>query len=94
MYCASCHGPQGVQGIPNPGSDDGSVPPLNPIDPTLANSDPKTFATNVDLFIQNGSVPEGPSPLIMLPPFGSNNMLTQQQIADIIAYVISLNGVK
>jgi mono/diheme cytochrome c family protein len=94
MYCAGCHGPQGVEGISNSGSDDGSVPPLNPIDPTLANSDPKTFAANVDLFIQNGSVPEGPNPLIMMPPFGSNNMLTQQQIADIIAYIISLNGVK
>jgi mono/diheme cytochrome c family protein len=92
MYCASCHGPEGVQGIPNPGSDDGSVPPLNPIDPTIANPDPKVFAKNVDLFIQHGSIPEGPSPMILMPSFGDSNMLTQQQIADIIAYVISLNG--
>lgn len=28
--CAGCHGPQGTKGIPNSGSDDGSVPTLNP----------------------------------------------------------------
>ncbi len=92
-YCAICHGPEGVQGIANPDSDDQSVPPLNPIDPTIANSDPKTFAYNVDLFIENGSIPEGEGPLLLMPPFGARNMLTQQQIADLIAYVMSLNGV-
>ena len=94
LYCAVCHGPQGVQGIPNPGSEDGSVPPLNPIDPTLVNSDSKTFAANVDLFIQHGSIPEGSSPLILMPAFGDRDMLTQQQIANLIAYVMSLNPVK
>jgi mono/diheme cytochrome c family protein len=93
LYCASCHGPEGVQGIPNPGSDDGSVPVLNPIDPTIANADPKIFATNVDLFIQHGSVPEGPGPMIIMPSFGDSKMLTEQQIADLIAYVMHLNGV-
>jgi predicted lipoprotein with Yx(FWY)xxD motif len=93
LYCASCHGPQGVQGVPNPGSDDASVPALNPIDPTIANSDPKVFAPNIDRFIQHGSVPEGPTPLLMMPSFGDGNMLTQQQIADLTAYVMSLNGV-
>jgi mono/diheme cytochrome c family protein len=94
LYCAVCHGPEGVQGIPNPGSDDGSVPPLNPIDPTLVNSNAKTFAANVDLFIQHGSIPEGSSPLILMPSFGDHDMLTQQQIANLIAFVMSLNGVK
>lgn len=92
--CAACHGPEGVQGKPNPGSDDGSVPVLNPIDPTIANADPKIFATNADLFVQHGSVPSGASPLLMMPPFGDQSLLTQQQIADVIAYVMSLNGVK
>jgi mono/diheme cytochrome c family protein len=92
-YCAACHGPEGVQGIPNPGSDDGSVPGLNPIDPTIASPDPKTFATNVDLFIEHGSVPEGPSPQIMMPSFGDGRLLTEQQIADLIAYTMELNGV-
>jgi mono/diheme cytochrome c family protein len=92
-YCAICHGPEGVQGIANPDSDDESVPPLNPIDPTIANPDPKTFAYNLDLFMENGSIPEGEGPLLLMPPFGARDMLTQQQIADLIAYVMSLNGV-
>ena len=91
VYCSTCHGPEGVLGIPNPGSDDGSVPTLKPIDPTLINSDLKVFAENLDLFIEHGSVPEGPDPLIMMPPFGDSKMLTPQQIADLIAYVIELN---
>jgi mono/diheme cytochrome c family protein len=91
LYCAACHGPEGIQGVPNPDSDDGSVPALNPIDPTIVNPDLKVFATNVDLFIEHGSVPEGPRPQIMMPPFGDSKMLTEQQIADLIAYVIYLN---
>jgi mono/diheme cytochrome c family protein len=92
--CASCHGPEGVQGVPNPGSDDGSVPPLNPIDSTLVNADPKIFAANLDLFLEHGSVPEGDNPLIKMPSFGDSKLLTAQQIADLIAYVIQLNPSK
>jgi len=91
QYCATCHGPQGVQGAPNPGSDDGSVPELNPIDPTIANADHKIFAQNVDLFVEHGSVPEGDNPRLIMPSFGDAKMLTPQQIADLIAYVISIN---
>ncbi len=94
QYCATCHGPEGIAGRPNPDSDDGAVPGINPIDPTIANADRKTFATNVDLFIEHGSVPAGTKPQIMMPPFGDNKLLTDQQIADIIAYVLALNGVK
>ena len=75
----------------NPGSSDGTVPPLNPIDPLLKDPDPKVFAVNIDLFIQHGSVPEGISPFRTMPGWGDQNGLTQQQIADVIAYVISLN---
>lgn len=94
QFCSACHGPEGVQGLPNPDSDDGSVPALNPIDPTIANQAPKVFAANVDLFVQHGSVPSGKNPMLMMPPFGDSNMLTQQQIADLIAYIISLNSTK
>jgi mono/diheme cytochrome c family protein len=90
-YCAACHGPEGVQGVPNPDSDDGSVPPLNPIDPTIANKDPKVFATNVDLFIEHGSIPSGPGPQIRMPSFGDSKMLSPQQIADIIAFIMQAN---
>jgi mono/diheme cytochrome c family protein len=93
LYCAACHGPEGVQGIPDPGSDDGSVPKLNPIDPTISNHDPKVFAVNVDLFVEHGSIPEGPSPQIMMPAFGDSHMLTAQEIADLIAYILALNDV-
>ena len=89
--CVPCHGPQGTQGVPNPGTDDGSVPTLNPIDSTMVSSDYKTFAYNIDLFVQHGSTPAGSNPAISMPAWGDQNALTQQQIADVIAYVISLN---
>ncbi len=89
--CQMCHGPQGTDNILNPGSDDGTVPILNPIDPTIANPDYHTFAYNVDLFVQNGSRPAGINPARSMPPWGTGNALTQQQIADVIAYIISLN---
>ena len=89
--CSACHGDQGKAGIANTGSTDGNVPTLNPIDPTLKNSDPKVFAENIDLFIEHGSTPEGESPALKMPSFGDSKTLTPQQIADVIAYVISLN---
>ncbi len=90
-YCQICHGENGVGNIPNPGSDDQTIPPLNPIDPTIASTDPATFAYNVDLFVENGSTPEGPNAAFQMPAWGRLGLLTQQQIADVIAYVISLN---
>jgi mono/diheme cytochrome c family protein len=93
-YCATCHGPEGILGYPNPGTDDGSVPPLNPIDPTIANANPKTFFDNVDLFVEHGSVPGGDAPLLIMPNFGDGKLLTPQQIADIISYVMQLNTPK
>jgi mono/diheme cytochrome c family protein len=89
--CATCHGDQGKGGVPNPGSTDGTVPSLNPIDPLLVNADANVFAVNIDLFIQHGSSPEGTNPFRVMPPWGDQNALTQQQIADVIAYIISLN---
>lgn len=92
QYCAFCHGPEGITGLPNPDSDDGSVPALNPVDPTVANPDPKVFAANLDLFIEHGSTPPGANPLLMMPSFGDSKLLTDQQIADLIAYMISVNS--
>ncbi len=91
--CQSCHATEGKGGNPNPGSDDGTVPPLNPIDPTIANADYKTFATNVDLFMEHGSTPDGPNPTFSMPAWGDQKALTPQQIADVIAYVITLNPI-
>jgi mono/diheme cytochrome c family protein len=92
QYCAACHGPEGRAGRPNPDSDDGAVPGINPIDPTLLNADARVFAENIDLFIEHGSVPAGPKPAIMMPAFGDAKLLTDQQIADLLAYVIALNN--
>lgn len=92
--CLPCHGIDGKGGVPNPGSDDGTVPPLNPIDPTIANKNPKVFAHNVDLFIQHGSTPAGKHPAIRMPAWGDDAMLTQRQIADVIAYIMQINAHK
>lgn len=89
--CEYCHAAEGKGGLPNPGSTDGTVPALNPIDPTLVNADYQTFAYNLDLFLEHGSVPEGSEPTRSMPPWGDNGALTPQQIADVIAYIISLN---
>lgn len=92
VQCEKCHGPNGTQGVDNPGSTDGTVPPLNPIDPAILNADFKTFATNVDVYLQHGSTPEGPGPKIVMPAYGDQSLLTQQQMADVIAYIIGLNS--
>jgi len=89
--CSVCHSDQGVGGVANSGSLDGTIPSLNPIDPLLVDPDLKVYATNLDLFIQNGSTPEGTNPVFSMPAWGKSNTLSQQQIADLIAYIISLN---
>ncbi len=93
--CASCHGNRGTTGIGNPGSNDGTVPTLNPIDPGFledSNGDAAIFARELDVFLQHGSRPAGPSPLISMPGFGDQKLLPQSDIADIEAYVMQLNG--
>jgi mono/diheme cytochrome c family protein len=89
--CVLCHNTAGKGGNPNPGSAAGTIPALNPINPLLKGSDHVTFVTNLDLFVQHGSTPAGPGPTFSMPPWGDSGKLTQQQIADVIAYVISLN---
>lgn len=89
--CVSCHGPNGQGGVPNAGSSDEDVPALNPIDPTIKNGNPSTFAYNLDLFIEHGSRPEGTNPALQMPAWGDKGLLQPQQIADVIAYLISLN---
>ncbi len=89
--CTKCHGDEGKGGVANPGSTDGTVPPLNPIDPGLVSPDAKVFARNIDLFIEHGSTPEGDGPNKVMIAFGDQKTLTPQQIADVIAYIISLN---
>jgi len=91
--CQKCHGDQGATGVANPGSDDGTVPVLNPIDSTLIDANHYVYVCNLDLFIEHGSVPSGPSPAQTMVPWGDQAKLSPQQIADVIAYIISLNPV-
>lgn len=90
--CSGCHGEAGKEGLPNPGSIGGTVPALDPIDQSLFARDPSTFAGNIDRVIQHGSVPEG-SPAFAMPDFGDSGTLNQQQIANLIAYIMAINGV-
>jgi mono/diheme cytochrome c family protein len=89
--CAKCHGDQGKAGIDNPGSTDGTVPDLNPIDPAFSTKDPTAFAAQIDAFMEHGSMPDGTSPKNVMDAWGDAGKLTPQHIADVIAYVISLN---
>ena len=90
--CVACHNIEGKGGIPNPGSDDGTVPTLNPIDPTLVSEDSKVFSYNLDLFLEHGSTPEGDNPSLKMPAWGDDKNLSPQNIADLIAYLMSLNS--
>ncbi len=96
-YCQGCHGPEGKGGVPNPGSKDGSVPALNPIDPAIKSKDPQKFVDNMEPWLQLGVVPDpakpGEEPKLKMPSFGLTYALTQQQIADVEAYVTQINGV-
>ncbi|HEY3289244.1 MAG TPA: c-type cytochrome, partial [Anaerolineae bacterium] len=59
QQCAKCHGEAGKGGVDNPGSSDGTIPALNPIDETLVNKDIYLYIYNIDLFIEHGSTPGG-----------------------------------
>jgi mono/diheme cytochrome c family protein len=93
--CAVCHGEHGIGGVANPGSDDGTVPPLNPLDPGFiadANGDASILAHDIDVFVQHGSRPAGPNPVLSMPAWGDHVLVSQKDLADIEAYVMELNG--
>lgn len=90
--CESCHGTNGKGGIPNPGSLSGQVPPLNPINNNLFSKNSQTFADNIDKIIQHGSITRGPNPQLHMEDYGDSRALTQQEIANIEAYILNLNG--
>lgn len=92
-HCMPCHGQEGASKLPNQGSLKGKVPDLNPIDRDFLGADADAFAINIDRFIQHGAVPEGKTPAIQMPSFGDTHTLTQQQIANIEAYILRLNGI-
>ena len=89
--CASCHGPAGEPTNPSyPGLNDVQNPNSSySIDPELYDINPVFFSRNIDPFLQHGSTPGG----VSMPAFGDNGLLTQSQIADTEAYVMSLSHV-
>ena len=93
LDCAKCHGKDGEGHVPNPGSQAGVVPALAPIARVLFSDDPVVFAANIDQIIQHGATPPGPGPALQMPAFGTTRSLTAPEIANIEAYVLSLNGV-
>jgi ubiquinol-cytochrome c reductase cytochrome b subunit len=92
--CGACHGPRGADKVPNPGSTDGFVPVMQPIDKALYNKNPQLFATAIDLIIQHGARPDGPHPALIMPAFGDTRALTQEEISHLEAYILELNGVQ
>jgi hypothetical protein len=69
------------------------VPALNPIARELYRPQAAAFARSIDRFIQYGAVPSGPAPALKMPDFGVSDALTQQQISQLEAYILELNGV-
>ncbi len=93
-FCVSCHGSNGKGGIKDEGSALGMVPKLNPVSTELYNDDPELFSQGIDRFIQHGSIPQGDNPALKMEAYGDKNLLTQQQISDIEAYILKLNNVE
>jgi mono/diheme cytochrome c family protein len=81
--CINCHGPNGLGGVPNPQSPDTTVPPLTGKDFA---SEFNTDAKIADV-IRSGSV-IGKAPIVSMPHWGS--ILTDQQIAQLVAYIKTL----
>jgi len=81
--CINCHGPNGLGGVPNPLSPDKTIPVLSGQDFR------KQFDTDAKIaaVIRSGSV-IGRAPIVSMPHWGG--ILTNQQIADLIAYLKTL----
>jgi ubiquinol-cytochrome c reductase cytochrome b subunit len=94
LYCSSCHGTDGKGGVPNPGAEGGTIPALDPIQRKLFSEDPGEFATNIDRILQHGAIPKGPLPEKSMLVFGKTHSLSQEEIADLEAYILALNGVE
>jgi ubiquinol-cytochrome c reductase cytochrome b subunit len=94
LYCTSCHGADGKGGVPNPGAEGGTIPALNPIQRKFFSEDPGEFATNIDRVLQHGAIPKGPLPEKSMLVFGKTHSLSQEEIADLEAYILALNGVE
>ena len=81
--CINCHGPNGLGGVPNPQSEDKTIPPLAGQDfRSEFNTDAK-----ITEFIRSGSV-IGKAPIVSMPHWGG--ILTNSQLAALVAYLKTL----
>jgi mono/diheme cytochrome c family protein len=77
--CVNCHGPNGLGGVPNPGSPDQAVPPLSGTDFRREFTPAK-----IKEVIMGGSV-IGKPPIVAMPHWGG--VLTDEQANDLVAYI-------
>jgi mono/diheme cytochrome c family protein len=81
--CINCHGPNGLGGVPNPGSPDKSIPPLSGQDFRKEfNTDAKIIAV-----IRSGSV-IGKSPITSMPHWGG--IIPNSYLKALVAYLKTL----
>jgi mono/diheme cytochrome c family protein len=80
--CVNCHGPNGLGGVPNPASPDGTIPPLVGAD-FHSEFDDQAMAD----VIRSGSV-LGKAPIVSMPHWGG--ILTDADVNQLIAYIDSL----
>jgi mono/diheme cytochrome c family protein len=93
QQCEGCHGIDGTGGVPNPGSTTGFIPTLKPISEKYFSNTVAIFVNNIDTIIQHGSVTEGNAKAFRMLGFGDANTISQQQIAQIESFILSLNKV-
>jgi mono/diheme cytochrome c family protein len=81
--CINCHGPNGLGGVPNPGSPDKSIPPLSGQDFRKEfNTDAKIIAV-----IRSGSV-IGKPPITSMPHWGG--IIADANLQALVAYLKTL----
>ncbi len=81
--CVNCHGPNGLGGVPNPVSEDKTIPALSGADFF------KEFNTDQKIIdvIRSGSV-LGRAPIVSMPHWGG--ILTDAQLQALVAYIKTL----
>ncbi|MHB1652931.1 MAG: c-type cytochrome [Desulfitobacteriaceae bacterium] len=91
--CQVCHGPAGAANGKYPGIGAVTDPNANTaMDSGLYDVNPAIFARNLDAMLQHGSNPGGG--LSPMPNWGDSGMMSQDKIADVEAYVMTLSNVK
>ena len=81
--CINCHGPSGLGGVPNPLSEDKTIPPLSGQDFRKEfNTDAKIIA-----MIRSGNV-IGKAPIVSMPHWGG--IIPDDQLRALVAYITTL----